>query len=339
MDKKTEDDFVENKETNSINSSEDKEFKSKDYVLDDIVSKDDISEDAVSKETVSKRDASKDYFEISCDNQDAEWEEKKKKSWKRVPYFEKEYSEETTEEVKYVPEDGEQNPVASVAHAIDGILYTVKCERNMKIDVGVAAAVLFSCLFLNFTKIELALISFCVFFVLFAEVFNTAIENVCDLLVGEKYSKSVRIAKDVSAGATLLAAMNAIVVAYLLFFHRFFDFSRSIYIKLRTQPGHLTFISILLVLIIVVVLKVVLYRGHGTPLRGGSASGHVAIAFCMATIMAFIANSTAVGILSYTLALLVAESRYEGKIHTVGEIVLGALVGIFVAAVIFYFFY
>ncbi len=279
-----------------------------------------------------------DNLKPNNDNQDMEWEEKKKKSWKRVSYFDKEYSKEQSEEVRHISEDGEQNPVASVAHAIDGILYTVKCERNMKVDVAVAAVVLFSCLFLNFSKIELALISFAVFFVLFAEVFNTAIENVCDLLVGEKYSKSVRIAKDVSAGATLLAAMNAVVVAYLLFFHRFFDFSKSIYSKLRNQPAHLTFISIMLVLIVVVVLKVVLYRGHGTPLRGGSASGHVAIAFCVATIMSFIANSTAIGILSYTLALLVAESRYEGKIHTVGEIVLGALVGIFVAAGIFYFF-
>lgn len=226
----------------------------------------------------------------------------------------------------------------SFGFAVDGILHSVLRERNMRFDLFVAVAVLVISLFFQFSKLEFALLSITIVLVLAAEMFNTAIENVVDLATGGRYSDYAKIAKDVAAGATLLTSINALIVGYLLFVDKFQEIGDSVYTRIRANPTHSTFIAIVLVLIFVIVLKAAFYRGHGTPLHGGSVSGHAAIAFCLATIGAFLTDSTAVAVLFYIVALLVAESRYEAKIHSIGEIILGSMLGTVVAGVIFMLF-
>lgn len=223
----------------------------------------------------------------------------------------------------------------SFNHAIDGVLNTAKNERNMKVDLVVAFLVLAVSLFFNMSKTEFALLSISIMMVLSAETFNTAIENFCDVLVGEHYHSKIKLAKDAAAGAVLITSVNAIIVGYLIFFDKIARISDSVYIRIRNKSSHIAFIVIAMVLIAVVILKVVFYRGHGRPLRGGSVSGHAALAFCLATLAAFLVDSTAIAVLSYLLAALVAQSRYEGKIHSLGEIVMGSLLGILVTAAVF----
>ncbi|RDY29726.1 phosphatase PAP2 family protein [Romboutsia weinsteinii] len=212
--------------------------------------------------------------------------------------------------------------------AIEGILYTFKFERNMKIHYVMAAVILIASLFSGFDKIEMLLLIFSISLVIISEMFNTAIEKTIDMITDE-YHVLAKIAKDVAAGGVLIAALNAVVVGYILFYDKLTNVSNSLFNMIRSSQLHVTLICIALVLIAVVVVKAL--TSTGTPLKGGMPSGHAALAFAFATIITFLINNTVVSTLAYLMALLVAQSRIEGKIHTFWETVAGALLGVLVA--------
>ena len=89
----------------------------------------------------------------------------------------------------------------------------------MKIHLVIAVLVIVTCLFLKLPPAELAIMSLTIFLVLAAEMFNTAIEAVVDLFTLDRHPLA-RAAKDVGAGAVLLTAINALVMAYLLIWPR-----------------------------------------------------------------------------------------------------------------------
>lgn len=170
--------------------------------------------------------------------------------------------------------------------------------------------------------------------VLIAEMINTAIERAVDLIT-EEFHPLARLSKDIAAGGVLIAALNSLVVGYLLFFDRLNPFTNMVLFKIKKSPVYLTFVALVLVVLFTIVLKTKYNRGKGTPFQGGTVSGHAAVSFCIATIIAFIANNMLVSTLSYFMAFLVGESRIEGKIHSLMEVVLGALLGIIVGILVF----
>jgi diacylglycerol kinase (ATP) len=74
---------------------------------------------------------------------------------------------------------------------------------------------------------------------------------------------------------------------------------------------------------------------RGQVLKGGLVSGHAAYAFFFAFTMPFIVDSAAPTAIAILLALIVAQSRYEAKIHSIFELALGAGVGTILALVLF----
>ena len=86
-----------------------------------------------------------------------------------------------------------------------------------------------------------------------------------------------KLAKDIAAGAVLIATVNAVAVGYLVFSDVFVHRSSRLIERLRDAPAELTVIA--LVLTIILVLGTKAYTGRGTPLRGGLPSGHAAVAF------------------------------------------------------------
>ncbi|HOA97778.1 MAG TPA: diacylglycerol kinase family protein, partial [Acetivibrio saccincola] len=80
----------------------------------------------------------------------------------------------------------------SFNNAIKGIIYVIKSERNMKIHVAVSILVLFMSLFLDLTKLEFIVICFSIGMVMTAEIFNTAIEEIVDLIT-TGYHPKIRI--------------------------------------------------------------------------------------------------------------------------------------------------
>ncbi len=224
--------------------------------------------------------------------------------------------------------------IESFNYAVTGILSAIKEEKNMKIHYFITLAVIVSALFFDFTRIEFLILLFAIALVLVAEMINTAIEKTVDLIT-EDYHPLAELAKDVAAGAVLIAALNSLVVAYLLFFDRLSNFNDIVLHKIQKSPIHLTFIAIILVVVLTIGLKSLFYREGGSHFQGGTVSGHASISFCTATIISFISGNHIVGSLAFLLAALVAESRVEGKIHTVFEVLAGALLGVLVGILVF----
>ncbi len=225
--------------------------------------------------------------------------------------------------------------IDSFNNAVNGIFFTITNERNFQVHIVAAMLILILSLFMNFSKIEMMVLSLTIGLVLFAELINTAVEQAVNLSCDHQYHPIAKVAKDVAAGAVLITAMNAIVVGYFLFYDRIVDSSQSVFNKLSNAPSHPTIIAVAVVLISTVLLKGFFSQGHGTPFQGGRISGHSSLAFCLATIGSILSGQGLVILIMYALALLVAESRIEGKIHSLSETIAGAVVGISVAILVF----
>lgn len=219
-------------------------------------------------------------------------------------------------------------------HAVSGIIIAVKTEKNLRIHYIIALFVLGLSLFFDFSRGEFLLLLFAISLVVVAEMINTALERVVDLITRD-YHPLARLVKDVAAGAVLISAVNAIIVGYLLFFDRLSYVGNFVLFKIRNSDIHLTFVSLIIVVLLTIGLKAKFYRGRGTHFQGGVVSGHSAIAFCMATIISFIAENILITTMTYGLAALVAESRIEGRIHTFIEVILGAVLGIIIGILVF----
>lgn len=222
--------------------------------------------------------------------------------------------------------------IESFNYAVDGIIYTLKTQRNMRIHFALAVFVLILSLFLNFTRLEFLILFITVTFVIATEMINTAIEKAIDMIT-EDYHPLAKISKNVAAGAVLVSAINAIVVGYLLFFDRFNPFSGLLLTKIRNSPVHLTFISLFLVILITIAIKT--KAQTGTPFKGGIVSGHTAVSFLIATCISFVTKNILVTTLAYFMAILVGESRIEGKIHSLLEVIMGGVLGVLVGILIF----
>ncbi|PJC48728.1 MAG: diacylglycerol kinase [Candidatus Omnitrophica bacterium CG_4_9_14_0_2_um_filter_42_8] len=187
---------------------------------------------------------------------------------------------------------------------------------------------------LNFNYMELIMLCLTIAFVLFAEMFNTAIEYTVDL-VSQEYHPLARIVKDIGAGAVLLSAITSIVVGYILFASRAGIRIEDNIMKIRTSSWNITFIVLIFILSIVILSKLLLHRG--TPLRGGMPSGHAAIAFSIWAIISLLYPNSLVIFLVFILAILVARSRLSFGIHSIIEVFIGAILGISVTVFIFQF--
>ena len=225
-----------------------------------------------------------------------------------------------------------QNLIESFNAAIEGFIYVFKTQRNMRLHFIIGLTALALGIFLNFTYIELIALCLTIAFVLFAEMFNTAIEYIIDL-VKEEFHPLARIAKDICAGAVLLSAMAAVVVGYMLFVSKAGLRIEENIVKIRESSWHITFIVLLVIFALVVLSKLLLHSG--TPLRGGMPSGHSAAAFSIWAIVSFLYPKSIVIFLVFILAFMVARSRVRDRVHSILEVFSGAVLGVSVTALIF----
>lgn len=208
--------------------------------------------------------------------------------------------------------------------AVAGVLYAFKTQRNMRFHFFIAVLVLLLALSFDLSSAELGLLVLTTGMVIVAEMFNTAMESTVDL-VTDRYHPLAHIAKNVAAGGVLAAAATAVFVGYVLFFDRLGRLHEGLLRRSIHLPAALTLISLGLVLIAVVGLK----AGAGPfRIQGGMPSGHAALGFALATAIFFLAANGAVVLLAFMIALLVAQSRVEARIHSVYEVLVGALIGV-----------
>ena len=214
--------------------------------------------------------------------------------------------------------------VGSLNCAIEGVLWAARTQRHMLVHLLAAVAVLLIALVLHLTLLEFALLSLAIILVLFAELMNTALEVVVDL-VSPEYHELARRAKDVAAGAVLVASVGAVIMGYLALSRFFLPPTAPESHEFLRTTGNLAMVAVVLVVLLVVLLKS--RFGHGTPLHGGMPSGHAGVACSVATSGGFAARALPVLLLAWLLALLVAQSRVLLGVHNYVEVIAGGLLG------------
>jgi diacylglycerol kinase len=100
--------------------------------------------------------------------------------------------------------------------AVKGIAYSISKGRNMKIHLLAAILVTIMGFVLEISRIEWAIIVLTIFMVLAAETINSAIEGTVDLVTKDHHPLA-GLAKDLAAGGVLLTAINAVIMALLIF--------------------------------------------------------------------------------------------------------------------------
>jgi diacylglycerol kinase (ATP) len=210
----------------------------------------------------------------------------------------------------------------------------------MRIHFGVAVAVLVAALAFDVSRLELIALLLAIAFVLIAEMINTAVEAAVDV-ASTSFDPMAKLAKDIGAGAVLIAAINAIAVGYLVFSGQVAEESSRLLDKLSEAPAELTLIALVLTIALVIALKAL--SGRGSPLRGGWPSGHAAVAFAAWMAVTLVLGDTEhrflVSSLTLIMALLVAQTRIEAGVHSTLEVASGGLLGALVTLVIFQGFY
>ena len=224
----------------------------------------------------------------------------------------------------------------SFNYAFEGIIHVVRTQRNMQIEVGLAIFVLVAAFFFDLDRLSIVALFVAISFVFITEMMNTAFEYAIDIFTS-RYDPLAKLAKDIAAGAVLVATLNALAVAYLVFYDRVVGVPYSVLFRVRQTPIDVAVIAVFLLVVVVIAVKAV--TGRGTPLRGGLPSGHAAVAFGGWVAITFIASGTQfdlpISVVALVMAVLTAQSRVQAGIHTVVEVALGALLGIAVALVIF----
>jgi diacylglycerol kinase len=112
--------------------------------------------------------------------------------------------------------DSRKPLVGSFRHAVAGWRRAVHEERNLRIHLLAAVAVAVLSWYLRLSGIEGCLIVLAVAAVWMAELFNTALEQLVDL-VSPEYHDLARGAKDVAAAAVLTAAVASVLIGLLIF--------------------------------------------------------------------------------------------------------------------------
>lgn len=224
-------------------------------------------------------------------------------------------------------------------NAVNGIIYAATTQTNIRKQLVIAVVVMILSLFYGLNTPEFLCLTFAVFFVIFAEMLNTAIETVVDLFV-DVYHPKAKIAKDVAAGAVVLAASNALIVSYFLFFKEanLKFVSDTIFSNMVKSPMHLAFVAMILVVIAVVAIKAACSKknGRGQLVADGFVpSGQSAVAFAALTAIWVNSQDVIIFTLALVLSLLVIGNRLQSNSRTKAEVLFGACMGVLIVLLVY----
>lgn len=115
--------------------------------------------------------------------------------------------------------------IDSFTYALNGIIQSIKDERNLKIQLSIMILVIILALLLNISLLEWIICIILFALVISAEIFNTAIENAVDFTenvrdVHERIDSNARLAKDASAGAVLVLSLASSIIGLMIFIPR-----------------------------------------------------------------------------------------------------------------------
>jgi diacylglycerol kinase (ATP) len=223
----------------------------------------------------------------------------------------------------------------SFNYAFEGIIHVLRTQRNLRIHFAVAIVVIAAAAALGVDRLSMIALLIVIAFVLVAEMVNSAIEGAIDVST-TSFDPNAKLAKDVAAGAVLIASVTALAVGYLVFAHAAAHRSAKVLDRVRDAPAEITLAALVLVVLSVIALKA--WTGSGTPLRGGLPSGHSALAFAGWMAATYVINDDhrfLISSLTFIMALLVAQTRVEAGVHSALEVLYGGVLGALVTLVVF----
>lgn len=116
-----------------------------------------------------------------------------------------------------------KNIFYSFKYAIEGIIYSIKTQRNMRIHLITGILIFIIGILLKVSRIELAILLIVSCMVMVTEMINTAIESVVDLYSRQRHPLA-KIAKDLAAGAVLISAVFSAIVGIIILWNPLLNF-------------------------------------------------------------------------------------------------------------------
>lgn len=109
--------------------------------------------------------------------------------------------------------------IKSFKYAGEGVQHILRTQRNIRVHLALGLAALGAAVWLKVNVAEMAVLSLTVAFVIAAEMFNTAVEEIVNIIKPEAHPLAALI-KNVAAAAVLAAAIGSIAVGALIFIPR-----------------------------------------------------------------------------------------------------------------------
>lgn len=110
-----------------------------------------------------------------------------------------------------------KNIKSSFKYAFSGIYCALRDNLNLKIHFAAAIVVILLSFYFEVDHLEKVILGLMILMVISAEMVNTSIEEMVDLITTE-HKEQAKIAKDVAAGMVLLTALGAVIVGVLIFY-------------------------------------------------------------------------------------------------------------------------
>jgi diacylglycerol kinase (ATP) len=219
--------------------------------------------------------------------------------------------------------------------AFEGIIHVLRTQRNMRIHFLAAVIVLVGAIVVGVQEFELLALMIAISFVLITEMVNSAIEGAIDVAT-TSFDPMAKLAKDVAAGAVLIATVNAVAVGYVVFERALRHRNQRLLNRVTEAPLYISLIALVVVVLVVIATKALTHSG--TPLRGGLPSGHSAVAFAGWMLLTLVVSSPhrfLISTIALVMALLVAQTRVEAGVHSALEVTYGGLIGSLLTLVLY----
>ena len=218
--------------------------------------------------------------------------------------------------------------LASVGYALDGIVYAVRHERNVKIHFVSAVAVLILCLVLPLEPLGVLMVLGATSLVLVAELMNTAIESVVNMAI-QGHHPLARIAKDVAAAAVLVSAFFSLGVAWYVLLPSLAQASLELqgpfWERAARAPVPLAWLAATLVVLALVVALAVSHRGPFPP--GRLVLGHAALAFGVSAAVVAVTRDPLATLLALPFSAMVSRKHVHTGLHRWPHVLGGAALG------------
>ncbi|MBD1371169.1 diacylglycerol kinase family protein [Hazenella sp. IB182357] len=216
--------------------------------------------------------------------------------------------------------------IKSFGYALEGLMYTLVTQRNMRIHFSIALLVLLFSLYLPIRKSEVLILFVSITLVLFAELINTAIEAVVDM-VSPEYHPLAKVAKDVAAGAVLLTAGLSIIVGASIFYP-YLNMLFTILVGNYTHPVGMGIAAIIVFnFFFTMFLKAWSHRMGKAELEPSMTTSS---GFCIATLIVHVIPNLVVAFLVLLLLIMLISLRIRLNPKRM-PIIIGACLGTIVS--------